>query len=80
MTARQRLPRYAPVPDWCALSGVGRTVTYELIGAGRLKAIKLGSRTLIDVWHGIEMLDALPSAEIRVGRPRKTAASNPFPP
>jgi len=46
-------PRYAPISDWCALSGMGRSSVYEALGRGDLKAIKLGVRTLIDVEHGL---------------------------
>ena len=45
-------PAYATVPEWCRLSGVGRSTTYGLLGAGLLRAKKLGARTLIDVVHG----------------------------
>ena len=57
------LPRYATIPHWCDISGYGRTRTYEDIGAGKLKAIKLGTRTLIDVQQGHELHGKL-------GRPR----------
>ena len=42
-----------------------------------MRAVKVGKRLLIDVEHGLATLDAMPAAEIRVGRPRK-AASNSF--
>lgn len=44
-------PSVAPlahqVPDACIRLGVGRTVLYELIKDGKIKAIKFGKRTLI---------------------------------
>jgi hypothetical protein len=58
------VPRYASVPRWCALSGVARTRTYELIGEGLLKAIKVGSRTLIDVEAGLAWMATLPTVRI----------------
>ena len=36
------------VKDFCRAYGIGRTMTYELIGQGRLRAVKAGARTLID--------------------------------
>lgn len=35
------------IPDACRRLGCGRTMIYELLAAGELKAIKLGNRTLI---------------------------------
>jgi excisionase family DNA binding protein len=37
----------APVGEFCVLSGLGRTVVYEMIGDGRLDSIKIGKRRLI---------------------------------
>ena len=58
-------PRYAPLSVWCPLSGMSRSTTYEALGDGRLRAIKLGNRTLIDVEHGLAYLASLPAAKIR---------------
>lgn len=65
----QRLPKYSTVPDWCELSGMGRTRTYQALGAGDLRAIKVGARTLIDVDHGLAWLASLPPAQIMAPRP-----------
>lgn len=35
------------IPEACAVAGVGRTKIYEAIEDGRLKARKLGKRTII---------------------------------
>ena len=64
-------PRYATIPDWCAISGMGRSSSYEALGRGDLKAIKLGVRTLIDVEAGLAWLGSMPAAEIRTGRSRR---------
>ena len=61
-------PRYSPIADWCALSGMSRSCTYEALGRGDLKAIKLGVRTLIDVEAGLAWLASMPPAEITTGR------------
>ena len=58
-------PEFAPIPVWRAISGMGRSRTYEELGAGNLRAIKCGGRLLIDVRHGLAFLRALPAAEIR---------------
>ena len=57
-------PRYASIPRWCEISGVGRTVTYQLLGEGALKAVKIGRRTLVDVEHGLGWMASLPPANI----------------
>lgn len=35
------------IPDVCRRLGIGRSTVYELIGAGQIKTIKIGQRTLI---------------------------------
>ena len=61
-------PKYSPIQNWCALSGMGRTSTYAALGRGDLRAIKAGSRTLIDVEAGLAWLASLPAARIRAPR------------
>ena len=48
------------IAEFCALTGIGRTKVYEEILAGRLKAKKAGSRTLITAESGKSWLDSLP--------------------
>ena len=36
------------IPDACAVLGLGKTSIYELMKEGKLKAIKVAGRTLID--------------------------------
>jgi hypothetical protein len=64
-------PIFAPIPRWCAISGMGRTRVYEELAAGNLRAIKLGTRTLIEVEAGLAWLRSLPAATVRA--PRKAA-------
>ncbi len=58
-------PAFATVDRWCDISGLGRTVTFEALGRGDLRAKKAGARTLIDVQHGLAYLKNLPDASIR---------------
>lgn len=58
-------PARATVAAWCVLSGMSRSTTYEALGAGHLRAVKLGTRVLIDVPHGLAWLNSLPPATIR---------------
>lgn len=57
------------------MTGMSRSVTYEALGRGDLRAIKLGTRTLIDVEAGLAWLASMPAAEITTGRPRRSAGS-----
>lgn len=61
-------PKYATLPHWCVLSGMSRTKTYYAIGAGNLRAVKLGNRTLVDVDAGLAWLRSLPAAQIRISK------------
>jgi hypothetical protein len=42
----------APIPEFCLISGLGRSKIYELLGASSLQSIKVGKRRLIivDSW------------------------------
>jgi hypothetical protein len=68
-------PRYCSIADWVRLSGVSRSVTYELLGDGKIQAVKLGNKTLIDVDSGLKYLRSLPPAEITTGRNRRRGRS-----
>ena len=52
------------IPAFCVWAGISRSKTYEEIGAGRLKAVKAGKRTLIPVPEGQRWLDSLEPAAI----------------
>lgn len=41
-------PRYLPLREACRYGGFGRTKAYELIRAGKIAAVHLGNRTMID--------------------------------
>jgi excisionase family DNA binding protein len=49
------------IPEFCLLYGVCRTTVYEEIRAGRLRAVKVGRRTLILVDDAEAWLAALPT-------------------
>jgi hypothetical protein len=51
---------------FCEMSDIGRTKAYELIRTGKLRAKKLGSKTLIlaeDADRGLASLPDMPAAE-----------------
>jgi excisionase family DNA binding protein len=63
-------PSAFSIKDFCDQYGIGRTTAYEEIKAGRLKAVKVGRRTLVPVESGQDWLQALP----KVGQiPRRAA-------
>lgn len=62
--SRHIQPAFTTVANWCDISGMGRSVTYDALGRGDLRAIKVGTRTLIDVAHGLAWLRSLPPAKI----------------
>jgi len=68
------IPKYGPIATWSHLSGIGRSKTYELLGDGTLRAIKVGGRLLIDIDHGLATFAAMPRAEIRVASRAAKAA------
>jgi len=54
--------RALSVDQFCDRYGIGRTTAYAEIKLGRLKAIKVGRRTLISFDAAEEWLAALPSS------------------
>ncbi len=54
-------PKYISIKEAAPRWGVGKTTIYELIRAGGLRAIKIGTRTLIEVRSGDDFFAALPS-------------------
>ncbi len=53
-------PRARTVRDFCRAYGIGRNMAYELIKAGRIVAVKAGTRTLIDEASAIAWYESLP--------------------
>ena len=53
-------PAYVSVNEWIRLSGLSRTKTYDLLGRGSLRAIRIGRRTLIDVEASLDWLNRQP--------------------
>ena len=52
-----------PIDDLADAIGIGRTKIYEEINAGRLRAKKLGSRTLVTTAAALAYLDTLPDVQ-----------------
>lgn len=70
--AATRQSAYCTISDWTILTGMGRATTYDAISRGDLRTKKNGTRTLLDVQHGLKWLDSLPQANIRIARaPRR---------
>jgi excisionase family DNA binding protein len=65
------LPRLSTISDFSRLFGVGRTMVYQLVGTGELRAVKVGRRTLIDIESASAWANNLPPAAIHTVRPRR---------
>lgn len=63
-------PRYAPIEVWMALSGMTRSATEDALDRRDLRAIKVGTRKLIDVRRGLSWLGSLPDLLPKPGRRR----------
>ena len=68
-------PKFCTIDGWLALSGMGRRATYDKLGTGELKAVKVGARTLIDCEAGLAWLRSRPAAVIRAPRQRDQVAA-----
>jgi excisionase family DNA binding protein len=58
------LPKYAPIPRACDITGLGRSTIYKLAGNGTLRLVKAGNRTLVDIEHALAWMATLPVASI----------------
>jgi hypothetical protein len=68
-------PAFCSIEDWCVISGMSRRSTYEKLGTGDLKAVKFGSKTLLDVEFNLTWLRSLPPAVFKAPRPRQQAVA-----
>ena len=57
-------PLYAPIPRACEISGLGRSTIYKLSGEGKIRLVKAGNRTLVDLEHLSKWMATLPLANI----------------
>jgi excisionase family DNA binding protein len=55
-------PRAFSIPEFCRRYGIGRTNAYQEIAAGRLRAVKVGRRTLITQDAAESWLASLPES------------------
>jgi excisionase family DNA binding protein len=57
------------VKQACVVGGFGRSTLYDIVGQGLVRAVKLGSKTLIDTASLLAYLAGLPKAKIRPAKP-----------
>jgi hypothetical protein len=63
-------PKFGTIDTWLSLSGMGRRTTYDELGRGNLKAVKVGTRTLINIEAGLAWIASQPPAQIRAPKQR----------
>ena len=68
-------PAFAPIPAAVTYSGHSRSVLYLLLSEGKIRAVKAGRTTLIDMESLRSHLASLPSAEFRRSRPSDNHAA-----
>lgn len=67
---------YLTVDAFRARYGIGTTLTYRLIAEGRVKAVSLGRRRLIEAASAREFFSALPPARLTTGQRRRAARAD----
>jgi excisionase family DNA binding protein len=72
------MPIVYNIPEACEVGRIGRTALYEVIRAGKLRAVKRGRRTLILAHDLRAWLESLPTVELSqvVPASRDTNCSN----
>ena len=70
--AKGLTPKYGGIDTWCALTGMSVRGTYDRLAAGDLIAVKVGTRTLINIEKGLAWLENQPQAQIKAQVRRKT--------
>lgn len=58
-------PLNLPLNEWCRLRRVSRSQAYRLLNAGKIKAKKLGTRTVITAESDHAFVASLPDYEPR---------------
>ena len=61
-------PRFVSIETWCTIAGISRRQTYDRIAEGKLRAVKDGTKTLIDMESGERYLAARPEARVTRSR------------
>jgi hypothetical protein len=64
-------PILCSVPQGCQMISIGTQGMYDLIGAGLVRAVKRGTRTLLVVESLKKYADELPPAKVAPPRQRK---------
>jgi hypothetical protein len=72
-TAPPLTPKFGTIDTWIALSGMGRRTTYDELGRGNLRAVKVGTRTLVNIEAGLAWIASQPAAKIRAPKQRVAA-------
>ena len=70
--AKGLTPKYGGIDTWCALTGMSVRGTYDRLAAGDLVAVKVGSRTLLNIEKGLAWLETQPQAQIKPQVRRKS--------
>jgi hypothetical protein len=65
-------PILVPVRQACMIIGRGQSALYELIGAGKIRAVKSDGRTLVDVDSLREYARSLPNAKVAPAQSQAT--------
>jgi hypothetical protein len=69
------MKRFISIRDFGDQYGPKRTQTYDLIAAGKLKAVKMGPRTMIDVESAEQWAASLPRFKSASALGRATEAA-----
>jgi excisionase family DNA binding protein len=74
MTTSPAYPAFATIAEASRLIGLQRTSIYKLAGAGSLRLVRAGGRSLVDIEHALAWLRSQPDAEISAPRKRVDVA------
>jgi hypothetical protein len=70
--------RYDSINNYCCVKNCSRTEFYRLAGDGKVRIVKFGRRSLVDVEYSDRHFDNLPEAKIKPDKRSKLrAASEP---
>ena len=58
------VPKFAHIGKACELLGFSRSKLYELAGERKLRLVKVGNRSLVDMEHALNWMATLPEADI----------------
>jgi hypothetical protein len=69
-----QVPQLGTIDEWCRASGLGRSLSIELINADVLPSVMIGNRRWVNIWGGLALLHDATNARRVIAVPGEARA------